>query len=66
MAGVLERLIWHRGVTPFMPQYSSKSDLHAQELQTAKEILREVFGASPEDIDDMIRCRLEDRLDPEL
>ena len=62
MAGVLERLIWHRDITPFMPQCDCEPDLHALELQTAKEILQEVFGASPADVDDMIRCRLEDRL----
>ena len=63
MAGVLERLVWHRGITSFMPQCDCEPDLRTIELQTAKEILQEVFGTSPADVDDMIRCRLEDRLE---
>ena len=65
MAGVLERLIWHRDITPFMPHCDCEPDLCALELQTAKDILQEVFGASPADVDDMIRCRLEDRFELE-
>jgi hypothetical protein len=30
-----------------------------QELETAKEILAEVFGAQPSDVEEMIRLRLE-------
>jgi hypothetical protein len=33
-----------------------------QELETAKEILAEVFGARPSDVEEMIRLRLEDEL----
>ena len=66
MARVLERLVWHRDITPFMPQCDCEPDLHVLELQTAKEILQEVFGASPADVDDMIWCRLEDRLEFDL
>jgi hypothetical protein len=32
-----------------------------QELETAKEILAEVFGARPSDVEEMIRLRLEER-----
>jgi hypothetical protein len=32
-----------------------------QELETAKEILAEVFSARPSDVDEMIRLRLEER-----
>jgi hypothetical protein len=32
-----------------------------QELETAKEILAEVFGARPSDVEEMIRLRLEKR-----
>ena len=32
-----------------------------QELETAKEILAEVFGARPSDVEEMIQRRLEER-----
>ena len=32
-----------------------------QELESAKEILAEVFGAQPSDVEEMIRLRLEER-----
>ena len=32
-----------------------------QELETAKEILAEVFGTRPSDVEEMIRLRLEER-----
>ncbi len=35
-------------------------NLKAMELQTAKEILAEIFRARPEDIEDMIQRRLEE------
>jgi hypothetical protein len=37
-----------------------EASLKAIELQTAKEILAEIFHASPSDVDDMIRRRLAD------
>jgi hypothetical protein len=37
------------------------ANLKILELQTAKEILAEIFRARPEDIDDMIQRRLEER-----
>ena len=36
-------------------------DRKAQELETAKEILQEVFATSPAEVEEMIRLRLEDR-----
>ena len=36
-------------------------NLDVLELQTAKEILAEIFRARPEDIEDMIQRRLEER-----
>jgi hypothetical protein len=36
-------------------------NLRRQELETAKEILAEVFGARPSDVEEMIRLRLEER-----
>jgi hypothetical protein len=37
----------------------------AQELETAKEILAEVFGARPDEVEEMIRSRLEEKSWPE-
>jgi hypothetical protein len=33
-----------------------------QELETAKEILAEVFDARPSDVEEMIRLRIEERI----
>jgi hypothetical protein len=35
--------------------------IRAMELQTAKEILEEVFGARPGEVEEMIKSRLEER-----
>jgi hypothetical protein len=35
------------------------------ELETAKEILAEVFGARPSDVEEMIQARLEERRWPQ-
>lgn len=40
---------------------SYRLDLKVMELDTAKEILREVFGTSSEDVEEMIRQRLAER-----
>ena len=42
-----------------------EASLKAIELQTAKEILAEVFRASPSDVEDMIRRRLADESLPD-
>ena len=60
MAGVLERIkrphrhLIKSGLT------LDEASLKAIELQTAKEILAEVFRASPSDVEDMIQKRLSD------
>ena len=39
----------------------SMLSIRAMELQTAKEILAEVFGARPGEVEEMIKSRLEER-----
>jgi hypothetical protein len=61
MAGVLERLKrpWQkrpRAEHRVFPSY--RLDLQALELETAKEILCEVFGVVPGDVEEMIRQRI--------
>ena len=53
MAGVLEQLI--------RPQKKAmhRSELKAMELETAKEILAEVFGVKLMEVDEMIQNRFE-------
>lgn len=64
MAGVLERLL--RPVQTGQKEelrvfLHCRVDLKALELQTAKEILREVFGTTPAEVEEMIRLRVEER-----
>jgi hypothetical protein len=54
MAGVLEHLIRPQKRAVFC---TSRMNPKALELQTAKEILAEVFGVRPWEVDEMIRCR---------
>jgi hypothetical protein len=64
MAGVLEHLHWPLQKRPKIEQQVFPSywlDLKALELDTAKEILREVFGTSTADVEEMIRQRLAER-----
>ena len=64
MAGVLEQLIRPLHRRPRMePKAVFEIDLDrkAQELETAKAILQEVFATSLAEVDEMIRLRLEDR-----
>ncbi len=61
MTGVLEHLGWPvqrrpRSELRAFPSY--RIDRKAVELETAKEILREVFGVSPAEVEEMIRLRL--------
>ncbi|HSD57854.1 MAG TPA: hypothetical protein VLB04_06700 [Methanotrichaceae archaeon] len=60
MAGVLEHLRWpsfrRQMVVP-----RTGIDLASLELEAAKEILSEIFGAKPGEVEEMIRQRLEDR-----
>ena len=53
-------ILWHRReARPLEP--ARKINLRLLELQVAKEILAEIFHVRPEDIEDLIRCRLEER-----
>ena len=61
MAGVLAELWRPRHMRPrfesqVFPSY--RLDSKALELDTAKEILREVFGTTPAEVEEMIRLRL--------
>lgn len=64
MAGVLEHLHWPLQSRPKTEQQvfpSYRLDLKVLELDTAKEILREVFGTSTAEVEEMIRQRLAER-----
>jgi hypothetical protein len=41
------------------------ASIRAMELETAKEILAEVFHARPGEVEEMIKSRLEERSQPE-
>jgi hypothetical protein len=43
---------------PFRPRGRHGADLAILELESAKEILGEVFDATPKDVDEMIRQRI--------
>ncbi len=44
-----------------LPKPKEKANLKLMELRAAKEILAEIFNARPEDIEDMIKSRIEER-----
>ena len=50
---------WEREARPVQPRRAA--DLKVLELQTAKEILAEVFHARPGEVEEMIQRRLEER-----
>jgi len=50
---------WWRRQRPRAPRPAANP--RRQELETAKEILAEVFGARPSDVEEMIQRRLEER-----
>ena len=50
---------WQRRAKPIEPR--SMLSIRAQELETAKEILAEVFHARPGEVEEMIKSRLEER-----
>ncbi len=61
MAGVLAQLRWPLQKRPRIERQvlsSSRLDRKALELQTAKEILEEVFGTTSAEVEEMIRLRL--------
>ena len=49
---------WKRDASLVQPRWVNAKQL---ELETAKEILAEVFHARPADVEEMIHCRLEER-----
>ncbi len=53
-------IFWHRRAARSQPP-EKKVNLRLLELQAAKEILAEIFHAKPEDIEDMIQSRIEER-----
>jgi hypothetical protein len=58
MAGTFEQLINSKKQVLFVSQHVQPIDIMAQELQAAKEILGEVFGSGPQDVDEMIKARI--------
>jgi hypothetical protein len=66
MSGVISELKWalQRRKKPeqqIFPSY--RLDSKTIELETAKEILREVFGTTFEEVEEMIRLRMTERED---
>ena len=57
------RWSWRQKAKPIEPR--PMVSIRAMELQTAKEILAEVFGARPGEVEEMIKSRLEERSRPE-
>ena len=51
------KLPWKRGARPFEPRPMVNPRL--MELETAKQILEEIFHARPSDVEEMIQNRLE-------
>jgi hypothetical protein len=58
MAGTFEQLINSKKQVLFVSQHVQPIDIMAQELQAAKEILGEVFGSGPQDVDEIIKARI--------
>jgi uncharacterized tellurite resistance protein B-like protein len=58
MAGIFEQLIKPNEQVISMPQSSNDGDALIQELKAAKEILQEIFGAEPKDVEEMIQARI--------
>jgi hypothetical protein len=58
MAGTFEQLINSKKQVLFVSQHVQPIDIMAQELQAAKEILGEVFGSGPQDVDERIKARI--------
>ena len=53
------KLPWKRWARPLGP--SPTVNPRTLELETAKQILEEIFHARPSDVDEMIRMRLEEK-----
>ena len=54
---------WKQRAKPIEPRRAVST--RAMELETAKEILAEVFHARPGEVEEMIKSRLEERSGPE-
>jgi len=54
---------WRQQARPIEPR--PMASIRAMELETAKEILAEVFHARPGEVEEMIKSRLEERSRPE-
>jgi hypothetical protein len=64
MAGVFATVGWPLQRRPRIERQvlsSSRLDRKTLELQTAKEILKEVFGTTSAEVEEMIRLRLAER-----
>jgi hypothetical protein len=57
------RWLWWQRAKPVEPR--PMVSISAMELETAKEILAEVFHARPGEVEEMIRRRLKERSGPE-
>jgi hypothetical protein len=53
-------ILWRRKLEARPPGHKRMGDLRLLELETAKQILEEVFHARPTDVEDMIQRRLEE------
>jgi hypothetical protein len=58
MAGLIEQLMRSKKQVLFVSQQIRSVDIRVQELQMAKEILGEVFGAELDDVEEMIQARI--------
>ncbi len=65
MGGVLERImlpfVGRQLGKPCVPLHGSRIDIMSLQLETAKEILGEVFSAPSSEVDEMIRQRISER-----
>lgn len=59
MSGDSSSVMWKREARTFEPK--QKTNPRILELQTAKEILEEIFHARPSDVEEMIQMRLEEK-----
>ena len=53
-------ILWQRKLEAGTPGRKQMANIRLLELETAKQILEEVFHARPSDVEDMIRRRLEE------
>jgi hypothetical protein len=58
MAGIFDQLIKSKKQVLFVSHHIQPADTKSLELQAAKDILSEVFGTKPEDVDEMIKARI--------